>query len=227
VNIIEYKPDRKGTIPLVGSPASKVIKHLSELLKESSGAVHFSQYDLRETQIPEHYDLNAEYTAESDLVRLNIHKKNVLNQKERSVYQVSIQDVQIFLDTHTDDSNDFTHWAFHSDMLFGQSLSICRFIPMLDFSIPSDPENINTVSQALKMLGLNKGYLLDSGASYHFYGTEFFDDWGEYFQLYYQAMLLPNIIDTRWVANRLMLGNFALRYTPKKGIVPTVVKVYA
>lgn len=92
-----------------------------------------------------------------------------------------------------------------------------RHIPMIDFKLEVSPENMAKIEYQIKKWGL-KGLLLESGRSYHFYGTEFLDraDWVKFMG---KILLFSEVIngkpegmaDSRWIGHRLIDGFGNLR----------------
>lgn len=88
-------------------------------------------------------------------------------------------------------------------------------IPMIDFNIEPSKENLKTVKNALKQIGQEKGVILNSGRSYHFYGLALISekDWRFFIG---QCLLLSPIIDARYIAHRLIDGECVLRLSPSR-----------
>ena len=87
-------------------------------------------------------------------------------------------------------------------------------LPLLDFSLPPSPANDATVGRIVTRLG-QRGYLLDSGNSYHFYGNALLSDSG-YRRFLGAALLFSPLVDHRWVAHQLIEGASALRVSGGK-----------
>ena len=98
-----------------------------------------------------------------------------------------------------------------------------RHLMLLDFSAPADSA---TDQELLDLFGhLHwRGWLLRSGASYHWLGADHFsrDQWSE---LMGQALLFPVQVDVRYVGHSLHRGSSALRLFACEGKPhePTVV----
>ncbi|MFX0139767.1 MAG: hypothetical protein ACFFDN_39370 [Candidatus Hodarchaeota archaeon] len=92
--------------------------------------------------------------------------------------------------------------------------STCH-IPMIDFSIEPSKRNLRIVKDALKQIGQEKGLILDSGRSYHFYGLVLIDEknWRSFLGL---CLLLSPFIDARYIAHRLIDGECVLRLSASK-----------
>lgn len=94
-------------------------------------------------------------------------------------------------------------------------------IPLIDFHIPVSDENQNICLNILLLLNL-KGYLLNSGKSYHFIGKEVVN----YMQLQnilFNALLFSPIIDKSWIAHQLIQKFCCLRVTEKYQRLPFLV----
>jgi hypothetical protein len=100
-----------------------------------------------------------------------------------------------------------------------------RHIPMLDFRLKSSRSNHALVVDVVKRLN-TPGVILDSGRSYHFYGTELIDD-RELTKFLAKALLFTPLIDYRWIAHQLLEESCALRVSPgvEGQVTPTVVGV--
>lgn len=98
-----------------------------------------------------------------------------------------------------------------------------RHLAMLDFSISVSIEHTEEVKDALAHLGLKHGYILDSGSSYHFIGTDFFS-YSDYMKLLHYAFLLSPITDGRWIAHQLIEESCNLRIGEKNGFTPTLIE---
>ena len=97
-------------------------------------------------------------------------------------------------------------------------------IPMMDFLLPVNKNNTDIAEECIRLLGLNRGYLVDSGSSYHFLGSEPIT-WDEYRSVLYRALLLAPVTDNRWIAHQLINGSSNLRLGEKNGITPHLVRV--
>lgn len=91
-------------------------------------------------------------------------------------------------------------------------------IPMLDIEIAPSEENLRYTIECIKALGQEKGVILASGASYHYYGYRPLpiEEWRKFMLT---SLLLDGVVDTRWVAHR-MLDNFANLRISRKGSYP-------
>lgn len=98
-------------------------------------------------------------------------------------------------------------------------------VPMMDFSLPERPQNLQKIECLLKMIGQKNGVILSSGRSYHYYGlnlmseTEWFDFLGD--------CLLSGLVDTRYIAHRCKdrCGILRISACPLRPKIPSVVSV--
>ena len=96
-----------------------------------------------------------------------------------------------------------------------------KHLPLFDFHIPVGEKNLIICENVIKHLGL-KGYLLDSGKSYHFMGNTPLNEL-DYKGLLYKALLFTPIIDRAWVSHQLIQGFSCLRISKKYDRVPIIV----
>jgi len=107
----------------------------------------------------------------------------------------------------------------------GMRSGMVRHLVMLDFSEPLAEEATRLLISAITQAGWS-GYLLASGASYHFLGSDALE-LGEWHRQMSFAMLTPglegrNAIDVRYMAHTLFNNRGGLRITrgAQKGMVP-------
>jgi hypothetical protein len=97
-------------------------------------------------------------------------------------------------------------------------------IPMMDLACPPSPNAERWVRAALQKLAPYPWALLDSGASYHFYGAALLDQktWHEFLARW---LLFSPFVDTRYVGHACLDGACALRLSGSKsgGGAPRVV----
>lgn len=98
-------------------------------------------------------------------------------------------------------------------------------LPMLDFHCKSGVANDQRVKQIVNALGL-KGYILHSGQSYHFYGTDLIETEALVTTLAY-ALLFAPIIDRAWIAHQLIERACGLRISSGKSYstAPNVIDI--
>lgn len=101
-----------------------------------------------------------------------------------------------------------------------------RHLPMVDFHSCSSARNQQIVEAVSERLFPQGAILLDSGESYHAYGSQLVSQ-GEFRQFLGRALLCVPIVDRAYLAHQLIEGRCALRLTPGggKSHVPTVVAV--
>jgi hypothetical protein len=83
-----------------------------------------------------------------------------------------------------------------------------RYIPMMDFKPHPDANNLEMLKEFLKAIACD-GIIVDSGASYHFYGFGFLDH-GDWIKFIGKCLLTP-WSDSRWIGHSLIAGGGALR----------------
>jgi hypothetical protein len=90
-----------------------------------------------------------------------------------------------------------------------------RHIPMLDFHVAENDSSQSSVIEVVRALHL-RGYVLASGKSYHFIGSNLISP-KELIALLGRALLFTPIVDRTWIAHQLVEGNCALRISTRKG----------
>lgn len=97
-------------------------------------------------------------------------------------------------------------------------------IPMMDFRIPPSDVGLAVLRDALYRMGIQRGVLLDSGRSYHFYGFDLMNQ-SQWWEFMARTLLVAPFTDVRYVAHRLLEGTSILRLTktPLKPKTPVVV----
>ncbi len=101
-----------------------------------------------------------------------------------------------------------------------------RHLPMVDFHAFKSAPNQRIVEAVAQRLFPEGAILLDSGESYHAYGTQLRSEC-EFRRFLGTAMLFVPIVDRAYLAHQLIEGRCALRLTPGggKSLVPTVIAV--
>ena len=97
-------------------------------------------------------------------------------------------------------------------------------IILIDFSISVSLEHTKVVKDSLSHLGITHGYILDSGSSYHYIGSDIVSD-SDYKRILCYAYLLSPITDGRWIAHQLIERSCNLRVGEKNGHIPTIVEI--
>lgn len=93
----------------------------------------------------------------------------------------------------------------------------------LDFRMPVSSSNTKLAKDIIKNLGISKGYLLNSGRSYHFIGIELYS-WNFISEILYKCIFLYPVIDIYWIAHQLMDNSCSLRISAKNGFYPQVIE---
>lgn len=96
-----------------------------------------------------------------------------------------------------------------------------RHIPLLDFKIDSQPNNLKIALSVISALEL-KGFIIDSGKSYHFIGTNLVSE-SELIDILAKFSMLAPISDSAWAAHQILERSASLRISPRNGSIPTVV----
>jgi hypothetical protein len=79
---------------------------------------------------------------------------------------------------------------------------------MMDFKPPPNVNNLELLREFLERIE-SKGIIVDSGASYHFYGFDFLD-YGQWIRFMGKCLLAP-WPDSRWIGHSLLAGSGVLR----------------
>ncbi|MBW8173995.1 hypothetical protein K0651_13145 [Ornithinimicrobium sp. Arc0846-15] len=84
-----------------------------------------------------------------------------------------------------------------------------RHLPLLDFRVSPSEFHTELITELLTILG-ERGYLVDSGRSYHFYGarTASAEDFWAFLG---RAQLMAPFVDERWIAHQLISARASLR----------------
>jgi hypothetical protein len=90
-----------------------------------------------------------------------------------------------------------------------------RHIPMIDLTCDKSADNQRTLIHVFRSIGQNRGVLLDSGRSYHYYGLELLDE-REWLAFMGRSLLLTPLVDTRYIAHRLIDDYGRLRISTSK-----------
>ncbi len=98
-------------------------------------------------------------------------------------------------------------------------------IPMLDLKCDVSPRAEHVLVDLLRRIGTPHGALLDSGQSYHYYGFGVISE-SEWRVFLGKCLLSASLVDTRYIAHRLIDGFCSLRVnaTATKRKIPTVVE---
>jgi len=88
-------------------------------------------------------------------------------------------------------------------------------IPMMDFMCPASAHNQATLTRLLKELPQSRGYLLDSGRSYHYYGSQVLSE-REWHVFLGKCLLMSGFVDDRYIGHQLVDGHCVLRLSAGK-----------
>jgi hypothetical protein len=100
-------------------------------------------------------------------------------------------------------------------------------IPMLDFRCPCSEQNVKAIERMLTLIGCQEGILVESGRSYHFYGTSLLSE-TEWIEFMGRSLLFAPIVDSRFIGHRLVDGWCRLKVTdPRNGFTPRIADVFS
>lgn len=136
------------------------------------------------------------------------------NKNNKYIYVLS-KDVLDFLNC-----NQYENLAINSEVILDSGEK--KHIPMLDFKIKSEGLNIALVHSVIESLSL-KGFILNSGKSYHFIGDNLICK-EQLTELLAKFVLFHPISDKAWAAHQLIEGSASLRVSKKYNLNPTFIK---
>lgn len=173
------------------------------------------------------------------LARMNPHLKSLSftiyapepGVRERLANSVDRSAADVVSDFLHHDNRSNKHWEILVDDLTGEILrekiaslpvnlalgldSKCifqdgalKYIPMMDFKPPPTINNLELLKEFLERIE-SKGTIVDSGASYHFYGFDFLD-YAQWIRFMGKCLLAP-WPDSRWIGHSLIAGSGVLR----------------
>ena len=99
-------------------------------------------------------------------------------------------------------------------------------IPMLDFRCPCSSGNAQAIQKVLTLLGQGRGVIVESGRSYHFYGTRLMTmpEWTNFMA---RALLFAPLVDPRYVAHRIADGECRLKLAANNNAdIPRITDIY-
>jgi hypothetical protein len=88
-------------------------------------------------------------------------------------------------------------------------------IPMIDLTCGKSDDNLRTLVRVFHEIGQSQGLLLDSGRSYHYYGLNLLNE-RSWLQFMGRSLLLTPLVDTRYIAHRLVDDYGRLRISTSK-----------
>jgi hypothetical protein len=138
------------------------------------------------------------------------------------IFELSRQEAEFAIDQSTKNLQATEILAMSSRLRIESGAEL--HIPMLDFRVPVTTENTDIVIRVLSRLNV-KGWLLNSGRSYHFIGSAPLLGLGQLTSFLGKSMLYAPIIDGRWVAHQLIEGSCALRLSSGSAhqVIPKVI----
>lgn len=88
-------------------------------------------------------------------------------------------------------------------------------VPMMDFMCPPSRNNQAVLTRLLHELGNGRGWLLESGRSYHYYGSRILN--GEEWKVFLgKCLLMSGYVDDRYIGHQLVDGHCVLRLSAGK-----------
>lgn len=155
----------------------------------------------------------------AEIVNHFLHHDNSTNEH----WQVSANDVTIeTISQRIADLPGNLALGLESRCMFKNSS--VRYIPMMDFQLGRSAGHLELLKHFLQRL-TDKGIIVDSGASYHFYGFDFLDH-AQWIRFMGKCLLVP-WSDARWIGHSLIAGGGDLRISPSelKPKLPVVCEV--
>ena len=123
-------------------------------------------------------------------------------------------------DTFLNTDIEFKRYTGVTSLLNG--VNTIYHIPLLDFHIPVSTTNQKLCLNILIHLNL-KGYLLNSGKSYHFIGNEIVN-FERLQTILFNALLFSPVVDKSWIAHQLIQKYCCLRVSQKYGRLPYLIE---
>ena len=130
----------------------------------------------------------------------------------------------------TDDNLGDIAQSLGENRLLGTCSKVClaggksAHIPMMDFMCEISTKNLDLLIRLIEDLHQGRGYLLDSGRSYHYYGSRLLteDEWRAFLG---KCLLMTGFSDNRYIGHQLVDGHCVLRLSSAKlkSKTPTVV----
>ena len=98
-------------------------------------------------------------------------------------------------------------------------------IPMMDFNCEASSENLKKIQEFLDKIG-QRGAVLLSGRSYHYYGVELLSK-RNWFLFLAKCLLFVDFVDSRYVGHRIIDNHTALRISKeiRRSHLPKVVAI--
>lgn len=83
-------------------------------------------------------------------------------------------------------------------------------IPMMDFICPPSVQNSTILARLLRVIQQCRGFLLQSGRSYHYYGVQILGE-KEWHVFLGRCLLMSGFVDDRYIGHQLVDGHCVLR----------------
>ena len=189
----------------IGDPVPDFVLALARMnpsLKSLSFTIYAPKPGVRERLA------NSRTRSAADIVSDFLHHDNRSNKQ----WQVAVNDLtaEMLRDKIASLPADLA-LALDSRCTFQDSST--KYIPMMDFKPNPDENNLEMLKEFLTRISYS-GIIVNSGASYHFYGFDFLDhtQWIEFMG----KCLLTPWSDSRWVGHSLIAGGGALRISANR-----------
>ncbi len=167
----------------------------------------------------------------ADLVNLVRHRPDVVSELLRhDPVAEDAQTTRLFARDILSGALEELRRSLHVDEALGVR-SECRFpdgevlhLQLMDFRVEPSAEALAGLVAAIQKAVPSGGLILESGRSYHFYGSELLAASG-WIAFMARCLLLSPLTDPRYIAHRLLAGFGVLRLTAstRKPMVPRVV----
>ncbi len=86
---------------------------------------------------------------------------------------------------------------------------------MMDFVAPPSTKNLEVLTRLLRELRHRRGWLLESGRSYHYYSQQILTD-EEWKVFLGKCLLMSGYVDDRYIGHQLVDGHCVLRLSAGK-----------
>jgi len=164
--------------------------------------------------------LISSHLASIDAIRQMIGETAIESQREDAA------DISVLAESFDNKWLDETIYRLPSHL----ALAICStcmledgtvaHLPMMDFRSAAKSTSANFIEGLLKAMGQEHGFILNSGNSYHFYGTRLLSE-SEWVKFLATSLLFAPFVDSRYVAHRLRAGRCNLRLRRSGSLKPS------
>jgi len=152
--------------------------------------------------------------SESENCSSSLIAATLFHQPNAGLFEVTAQDVAALLV-----ENEGKNIALNSAVVCADRRE--HHLPLLDFKVPASRTALAVVRESVRQMGL-RGYLLESGRSYHFWGRDLISR-EELNRMLARFVLLHPISDKSWAAHQLIEGSASLRISKRYGHLPRVI----